>query len=63
MKTSAMTDRQVQALRDAYLQRAKVKVLMTAKPDNAIVQAFGGFVFGCYNRAIARFEAKHGKLN
>ena len=58
-----MTDKQAQALRDAYLQRAKVKVLMAAKPNNAIVQAFGGFVLGCYNRVIARFEAKHGKLN
>ena len=58
-----MTDHQAQTLRAAYLQRAKVKVLMAAKPDNAIVQAIGGFVFGCYNRVIARFEAKHGKLN
>jgi hypothetical protein len=58
-----MTDRQTQTLRNAYLQRAKVKVLMAAKPDNAIVQAFGGLVFGCYNRAIARFEAKHGPLH
>jgi hypothetical protein len=42
-----MTDRQTQTLRNAYLQRAKVKVLMAAKPDNA----------------IARFEAKHGPLH
>jgi hypothetical protein len=58
-----MTDRQAQTLRNAYLQRAKVKVHLAANPNNPIVQAFGGFVFGCYDRTIARFEAKHGALN
>jgi hypothetical protein len=49
-------------LTEAYKQRAKVKVIMVANQDNVIVRTLAGFVFGLYNKAIARAERKHGKL-
>jgi hypothetical protein len=49
-------------LTEAYKQRAKVKVIMVANQDNVIVHTLAGFVFGLYNKAIARAERKHGKL-
>ena len=55
-----MTDKQAQTLEAARMQRAKVKVLMAANYDNAIVQTLGGFVFRCYDKAIARAERKFG---
>jgi hypothetical protein len=49
-------------LTEAYKQRAKVKVIMVANQDNVIARTLAGFVFGLYNKAIARAERKHGKL-
>lgn len=50
------------ALTEAYKQRAKAKVIMTANQDNVIIRTLAGFVFGLYEKAIARAERKHGKL-
>ena len=55
-----MTDKQAQALATLRTERAKIKVRMAAHYDNALVQAFGGFVFHLYDKAIARAERKHG---
>ena len=59
-KPQTMTDLQAETLRKAYLGRAKVKVVMAAKPNSAIVQILGNFIMGCFNKAIANYEAKFG---
>ena len=55
-----MTDKQAKALLAAHTERAKVHVHLAANPNNVVVQMFGKFVLGCYDRAIARAEAKYG---
>jgi hypothetical protein len=59
-RKETMTDKQAQALATLRTERAKIKVRMAAHYDNALVQAFGGFVFHLYDKAIARAERKHG---
>jgi hypothetical protein len=55
-----MTDKQAQALADARMQHARVKVILAANYDNALIQVVGGFVDRLYTKVIARVERKHG---
>jgi hypothetical protein len=55
-----MTDKQAQALADARVQHARVKVVLAANYDNALIQVVGGFVDRLYTKAIASAERKHG---
>lgn len=57
---TGMTDKQAKSLIAAHANRAKVCVHLAANPNNVVVQMFGKFVLGCYDRAIARVEAKYG---
>jgi hypothetical protein len=47
-----------QALAAGRTQRARIKVIMAAHPDNPIIQAFGRFMDGLWAKAMARHEAK-----
>ena len=55
---TALTEKQAQKLRNAYEGRAKIKVIMVAKPNNVIVQILGGLTMALNNRLITRLEAK-----
>jgi hypothetical protein len=57
--TKLTPDQAQTLLLKARVQRARIKVIMAANYDNRIIQAFGGFMYGLWGKAIARYEATH----